>query len=51
MKAARTFLASYCLHNGSRGTLHLIAHDSCGCVIQMLDLFGPRVRSISVRSA
>lgn len=47
----RTFLASYSLQNGSRGTLHLIARDSCGCVVQLLDLFGPRVRRISVRPA
>lgn len=47
----RLFLTRYTLANGSRGTLHVMAHTSCDAILRALDLFGDRLRRVSARSA
>jgi hypothetical protein len=47
----RTFLASYCLRNGHRGTLDVIGFSSCHVVIIVMELFGDQFRGAAVRSA
>lgn len=47
----RTFLASYCLRNGHRGTLDVIGFSSCHVVMIALETFGEMLRSVAVRPA
>jgi len=47
----RPYAATYTLHNGVQQTIELLATDGCHAVVQMLDLFGLRLRRISVRPA
>lgn len=46
----RLYLAHYRLHNGARGTLHVVADHCCTAVVTALDVFGLQLRHMSVRS-
>ena len=48
---ARHFLARYCLQNGARGTLNVIATHSCDAILIAFDLFGDALRTCSARPA
>jgi hypothetical protein len=45
----RTFLACYRLGDGRRGTLHVLAADSCDATARVLDSLGQRCCGLSVR--
>jgi hypothetical protein len=45
----RSFLASYRLHDGRRGTLHVLATDSCDATSRALESLGQLCCALSVR--
>lgn len=50
-KPLRFFLARFVLRNGHRGQIPVVAPDTCHAHLQLLDHFGDRLRSSSVRPA
>jgi hypothetical protein len=47
----RKFLAAYRLHDGRRGSLHLLAADSCDAAVRALEALGQQRCALSVRPA
>lgn len=47
----RHYIARYVLRNGARGSLSVIATDSCAAVLAALEQFGERIQRLSVRPA
>lgn len=45
----RHFIARYVLRNGARGSLSVIATDSCAAVIAAMDLFGELLGRVSAK--
>ncbi|MBY0469456.1 MAG: hypothetical protein K2Q07_10820 [Burkholderiaceae bacterium] len=47
----RAYTAKYRLRNGARGTLPILARNSCAAVLAILETFGDQVRSVAVKPA
>ncbi len=47
----KPYIASYRLHDGMRGRLHILAATSCDAVIAAIDAFGEQLKTCSVRPA
>jgi hypothetical protein len=47
----RAYTAKYRLRNGARGTLPILARNSCAAVLAILETFGDQVRSVDVKPA
>ena len=49
--AVRLFVVRYCLHNGARGVLAVLARSTCEALISVHDTFDGQVRASSGRPA
>jgi len=47
----RAYTAKYRLRNGARGSLPILARNSCAAVLAMLETFGDQLRSVAVKPA